>query len=304
MIMKRAFTPRAAAFGAALLISLAADAGAQIPPLNLSRTYVSVGGSDANACTRAAPCRYFQAGVNAVASGGEVVALDSGTYGAVKIGKSVTLVAAPGVYADITTAQTAVEITSDSAVVRLRGLTLKGIGGEAVGVTGLGWVGTELYVEDCVVRDFATGVGAQDRTSVTNSSFLKNETGITMGQGRLTVTRSRFERNGTGVRVEVSSDATVIDCVASGNQTAFVASMGAGMVIDRCTISHNGTGISAGAGYQMPASTVVVSNSTITGNDLGMSASGGASILSRSPATNTVTFNGSGQNFTGTLAAK
>jgi hypothetical protein len=52
------------------------------------RAFVASTGSDANAaqaCARSAPCRTFQAAVDVVDDGGEVIALDAAGYGAVTI---------------------------------------------------------------------------------------------------------------------------------------------------------------------------------------------------------------------------
>ena len=62
--------------GATLLVSVALCSTAQAQ----SRTFVSGVGSDANACTRTAPCRTFQKAHDTVAAGGEVVALDAAGY--------------------------------------------------------------------------------------------------------------------------------------------------------------------------------------------------------------------------------
>jgi hypothetical protein len=51
------------------------------------RTFASTGGDDANSCSLTAPCRGFAAAIVAVASGGEVIVLDSGGYGVVTIGR-------------------------------------------------------------------------------------------------------------------------------------------------------------------------------------------------------------------------
>ncbi len=66
------------------------------------RTFVSTLGNDANPCSLASPCRAFQAAINAVDAGGEVVALDSGGYGTMTIAKSVAVIVPPGVHAAIT----------------------------------------------------------------------------------------------------------------------------------------------------------------------------------------------------------
>ena len=59
------------------------------------RTFVSAQtGNDANTannCSLTQPCRNFNAAIGVVNAGGEVVALDSGGYGATTISKAVTL---------------------------------------------------------------------------------------------------------------------------------------------------------------------------------------------------------------------
>src|ERR1700722_12172353 len=55
------------------------------------RTYVSITGSDSNPCSLTAPCRHFQAAVNATSAGGEVDALDPGGYGSFTINQAVTI---------------------------------------------------------------------------------------------------------------------------------------------------------------------------------------------------------------------
>jgi hypothetical protein len=52
---------------------------------------VSGTGDDANPCTRIEPCRTFAAALALTAPGGEISAVDAGSYGAVTITKSVTI---------------------------------------------------------------------------------------------------------------------------------------------------------------------------------------------------------------------
>jgi len=65
-----------------------------------SRVFVSGVGSDANPCSRTAPCRTFQQAHNVVSAGGEVVVLDPAGYGQVTITKSVNIIG-DGVYAGV-----------------------------------------------------------------------------------------------------------------------------------------------------------------------------------------------------------
>jgi hypothetical protein len=71
----------------ALAVTLpAVSAQAQAP-----RTFVSAAGSDSNPCSFAAPCRHFQAAVNATTLGGEVDALDPAGYGPITISQAITI---------------------------------------------------------------------------------------------------------------------------------------------------------------------------------------------------------------------
>jgi hypothetical protein len=107
------------AFALSVLTSTGASATAQ-------RTFVSANGNDANPCSLAAPCRGLAAAVAAVASGGEVIVLDSGGYGTFAIGKSVSVIAPTGVYAGISVFSGAGITVSTVATdtVKLHGLTV------------------------------------------------------------------------------------------------------------------------------------------------------------------------------------
>src|SRR5437867_12379308 len=67
----------------------------------LSRSAVSVNGSDSNACTPAAPCRTFSHAITVTNPGGEMIALDSGGYGPFTIDRPIFVQAAPGIYAGL-----------------------------------------------------------------------------------------------------------------------------------------------------------------------------------------------------------
>jgi hypothetical protein len=55
-----------------------------------TRTWVSGVGSDANPCSRIAPCQTFAGAISKTAAGGEINVLDPGGFGAVTITKSIT----------------------------------------------------------------------------------------------------------------------------------------------------------------------------------------------------------------------
>jgi hypothetical protein len=96
------------------------------------RTFVSAkSGNDANPCTLASPCRNLQRGVDAAASGGEVIPLDSGGYGPFYVGKPLNIATPAGVYASVTTtgASGVYAISIGAGAVTVRGLAVSNVGG-------------------------------------------------------------------------------------------------------------------------------------------------------------------------------
>src|SRR5437867_3505645 len=98
----------------ALLLSVPAHAA--------QRVFVASYGDNTNPGTVELPFRHPQKGVGTVAAGGEVVILDSGSYNSFTVTKSVSVIAAPGVYAGITvTSGDGITVTitaSDTVVLR------------------------------------------------------------------------------------------------------------------------------------------------------------------------------------------
>jgi hypothetical protein len=91
------------------------------------RTFVASWGNDANLCSRSAPCRSFQVAVASTDAAGEVVALDSGSYGPFSIdNKSLSIVVPDGVHAGISvTSGVGIAVTvAPTDRVLLRGLAL------------------------------------------------------------------------------------------------------------------------------------------------------------------------------------
>lgn len=110
----------------AVLATASALALASGASLAAQRTFVATWGNDASPCTRAQPCRDFQAAITAVDAGGEVVPLDSGSYSDMFINKSLSIVVPEGVHAGITVQGNygiLVTITASDRVL-LRGLAL------------------------------------------------------------------------------------------------------------------------------------------------------------------------------------
>src|SRR5688500_9311503 len=122
--------------------------------LAAQRVFVASYGNDTSACTLAAPCRAFARAMTQVDAGGEVVALDTAGYGPVEIDKSVTITSNPGFFAGISASSgVAVSVVASGARVVLRGLDIKGTGGQLgiqMSVPG------SLTVENCIVSNFSS----------------------------------------------------------------------------------------------------------------------------------------------------
>src|SRR5215471_16146383 len=75
-------------FASFLVLMTISSASAQV-----QRTYVSGLGSDANPCSRTAPCRTFTQAISQTNPGGEVYVLDTAGYGPFAITKTLSVVA-------------------------------------------------------------------------------------------------------------------------------------------------------------------------------------------------------------------
>jgi len=82
------------------------------------RTFVAASGTNNPACSLVAPCRDFAAAITATSAGGEIIVLESGGYGPVTIGKTVSIIASPGIYAGISVfSGSGITINAPSAIV-------------------------------------------------------------------------------------------------------------------------------------------------------------------------------------------
>jgi Right handed beta helix region len=243
------------------------------------RVFVSGLGDDLNPCTRTAPCRNFQRGHDAVAAGGEVVALDSAGYGAVTITKSVTLDGA-GQHAGITASSgIAITVNAAGAKVVLKDLTLNGVGAASSGVHATAV--SVLHIEGCVVNGFVgTGITVSAGSEIyINDTIARNNGGNGISiTPTSTVTASishcRAENNDfDGFFAFKNSRVTVSHSVAAGNGgSGFRANSNesgttAEMNVDHCVASDNLTGFLAqGAGGGTAIMRVARSTATANSN--------------------------------------
>src|SRR2546429_3711512 len=117
-----------------------------------NRTWVSGVGDDANPCTRTAPCKTFAGALSKTATGGEIDALDPGGFGQVTITRSITIDGTAALAGILATVGNGITInskeTTNLITVRLRGLSINGIG---VGSNGINVIAANrVVIEDCV----------------------------------------------------------------------------------------------------------------------------------------------------------
>jgi hypothetical protein len=120
-----------------------------------TRSYVSGVGDDANPCSRTAPCKTFAGAIGKTATGGEIDCLDSGGFGAVAIGKSITIdCTASGLIGGVVpAAATGISIIAPGGNIVLIGLDISASGGNSRTGIAIG-VADHVTISDCIVYGF------------------------------------------------------------------------------------------------------------------------------------------------------
>jgi len=301
-------------FAAGLLAStIAAQAG--------NESWVSGTGTDTGTCPRTAPCRTFQFAHDQTTNNGAINVLTSGNFGPLTIDRPISIVA-EGVEAVINTGGAAIIIQAGGgAIVSLRGLT---IDMRRVSVNN-GIVfqsGGALHIQDTVIRG-ALGNGIAFTPTSGNPELYVSDTVIADGGqqsanvwiapsgtagAKVLLDRVRVE-NATNLNIAFNGGfttgaitATLRDSTSAGGGIGvFVQEPSGGgstnVMIDRCAIVNNSTGVSA-----TNDAIIRIGDSTVTGNSLGLSSDSGGQILSYE--TNKVDGNGTNGAPTGTIAMK
>ena len=254
------------------------------------RAYVSVSGVDGPtnvACSNpATPCRTFTGAIAQLTPGGEVIVLDSGTFGGVTITQAVTINAPSGVAALSATALIVNAGVSD--VVTLRGLTfVSPTPGSGTAVTFNGGAG--LNVENCVFHGWATGLNftVAGKLNVSDTTVRDSGTyGIYLnasGAIQASFERTRLLGNNYGMWVGSGAKATIRGGLVAGNSIGLYTSSNDGsnpeLTIDASVVTNNSSqGISSTGAV---LATTRVSNSTVTNNGTGLFQSGSGVLVSR-----------------------
>ncbi|BBJ22521.1 fibronectin type III domain-containing protein [Candidatus Nitrotoga sp. AM1P] len=271
------------------------------------RAFVASYGLDSNItfnCDTAHPCRTFYTAIAVVNADGEVVAVDSAAYGVVTPTRSVSLTAAPGVYAGMSVfpGATGVTIATPGVNVVLRGLTINGQGGDS-GI--LMSAGAKLSIENCVISNFngvnQHGVFVNTAATVRMVDTIVRDNSVGIGvQGGATaaISKSKFLGNDSGILVQSAAGTTttvaVSNTVVTGGGTGIEAFSGtsgnARINIVRSTVTNNtveGIVASATAG----TASVTLNKSMVSGNAIGFYKGTGGTLSSL--GNNTITDNGS-----------
>jgi hypothetical protein len=256
------------------------------PATAATRTWVSGKGSDANACTLAAPCRTFAFAITQTADGGEIDVLDPAGYGALNITKSISIVndgvGEAGVQAGAGATAVTINAPAD-AVVHLRGLTIEGANSALNGVQFVSGASFEML--NCVVRHF-TLIGIWLNPNTTSAFSIANTTVSDNGSvgiyilpqgsaginGIISGVTANNNNNGIVRSAETTSGkvtVTVVNSLVENNNSGFVSAVGdwyqSNLVLRNVTSNGNNIGVLAYSG-----GTIWLSQSVVAGNSTGI----------------------------------
>ena len=204
------------------------------------------------------PKRSFQAAHDAVAAGGEIVALDTAGYGPVMITKSVSVIVPPGISGFVTVPSvqggaTGITIAAGASdTVTLQGLIIEGPSNRG-GLYGIyaTQVG-HLVIEDTIVRNFSDGIRLN--SSVRSDLFVRRGAIRNVDQGI-----SAEAGVATGIHVfahvldtELTDTGTTLAASGNGNSTTY-------LFVTRCAV----TGSSGFVFYASGRATIIADSCSV-----------------------------------------
>lgn len=258
------------------------------------RTFVSTEGLDNATCSRAQPCRTFNAGINAVQPGGEVVVLDSGGYGPAAVTKSVSLIAPVGLHASIaSTSNVSIDIAAGPTdTIIIQNLTITALGGLPGIIAEI--FGT-VFITDCRIDGASIGIDIVATTA--NAEVYVNDTTISnsLSMGVRVLSQANAPVFGTfsdlrimnttvyGISVGSDSNVVCIRCESHAGDVGFRA-LGSGssnfadLTCDRCVATRNNIGFES-VGSLSGTGRIRLSRSVATLNGTGVAETGAGGIL-------------------------
>jgi hypothetical protein len=287
-VILRVFARNTAGIALAAAFAVAATDAAAI-----GRTFVASFGLDSHPCTLPSPCRGFTAALTLTDPGGEIVVLDSAGYGAVTIGKSVSLIVPAGIYAGVSVLSgDGITVNGAGINVTLQGLTINGQGG----VHGIRFVqGARLNVVNCQIASMGgNGVRVEGAGTVvvTRSSIVgSTQEGVFVNAAaNVSIVRSRIQSSGSsGIWMIGGAAGSVVRTLVSdsglfGIQASQATAGTTRIAVDDATITDNdsGTGVYAEAVLPFAVAQIDIRNSLVTRNFNGIyafSQSGGNAAI-------------------------
>jgi hypothetical protein len=179
---------------AALVVGFSTVVHAQV-----TRTWVSGVGDDANPCSRTAPCKTFAGAISKTAPSGEINVLDPGGFGAVTITKSISILSQFEAGVLVSSGNGVIVNAGATDVIVLEGLDFEGVGAGLNGVRILsassvvvrkclihhftgngvnveGPAGAKVLVQDCVISNNGGGVNVQGISGAANTAVIDRTT--------------------------------------------------------------------------------------------------------------------------------
>lgn len=245
-----------------------------------ARTWVSGAGVDQAGCGAIAnPCRTLQYAHNVTNAGGRIDVKDSAGYGAIVIGKAISVIgtgslagvlAAPGGNAIAVTAG-----ATDAVV--LRGLTIEGGGGAGAGIVLNS--AARLDVAESFVQNFATGVLLQPsagtpKITIVDTTVNGSGKGIfytpprgSSAAANITLDRVKVIGNQEGIYIEGirtsgATRAAITNSLAANNASDGFNLNGANVAIDLSIAENN-----SGNGFYVEAGTLEIGRSVSVNNE-------------------------------------
>jgi hypothetical protein len=292
-----------------LLLSFAALVAIACLPTNSAhaqsfRTFVSGMGSDANSCTRTAPCRTFAHAISKTVAGGEINCLDPADYAeGLNIRTAITIDCTgthAGVYGVVINSRATDKVT-------LRGISFNGAG---FGAASSGYslffrAGAHLHVENATFENGGISVETAGLSILTvrNASFIRGPTGVrllsTAPNVVASISDSKFDNLSNGVEVGANSYAAISSSVfgALGGSAILASTATSTVYADNNVISNTWTGLNA----SVAGAKITARANNIYGNSKAFNVAAGATLLS--DGNNKFDIN-PGSPATGTLGSK
>jgi parallel beta helix pectate lyase-like protein len=266
-----------------------------------TRTWVSGTGSDANPCSRAAPCQTFAGAIVKTFINGEIDTLDAGGFGAVTITKSITIDGDES-FASILSSGTngvIINIPAGNANdpkrrVHLRNLHINGTGasgtiGTSTGLNGIRVLAaSQVIIENCLIQGFSqNGIDVNLSPATTTQIMITNTTITDIGSVGVRVTgagstistvlnRVLIHKAGFGFDL-LQGIGTVNDSTISHVTNQAIVAEGTSTInVNGGVVSNNGTGVSAFSN----GSTVRIANLAILNNTTGITFAAGGTVAS------------------------